>query len=128
MGQLSVADNAATILLSPQSRPTILLTVEWHNLTFLCAPALMVISHARLQHYLRTVPRASQFSPHICCGQMAGWIKMPRGSEVGLSPSDTVLDGDLAPPPPKGGEAPNFWPIPVVAQWLDGLRYHLVGR
>jgi len=27
---------------------------------------------------------------HICCGQMAGWIKMPLGREVGLSPSDIV--------------------------------------
>jgi len=25
------------------------------------------------------------------CGQMAGWIKMPLGREVVLSPSDTVL-------------------------------------
>jgi len=48
-----------------------------------------------------------QFSAHICCGQMAGWIKMPLRSEVGLLPSDIVLDGDLA-PPPKKGTAPHF--------------------
>ena len=29
-----------------------------------------------------------QFSAHICCGQMAGWIKMPLGMEVGLGPGD----------------------------------------
>jgi len=30
---------------------------------------------------------------------MAGWIKMPLGTEVGLGPGDFVLDGDPAPPP-----------------------------
>jgi len=29
---------------------------------------------------------------------MAGWIKMPLGTEVGLCPGDIVLDGDPAPP------------------------------
>ena len=33
-----------------------------------------------------------------------------------------------APNPPKGGGAPNFRPISVVAEWLDGSRCHLVGR
>jgi len=47
-----------------------------------------------------TVP---QFLAHICCGQMAGWIKMPLGREVGFGASDIVLDGDPAPPPQKGG-------------------------
>ena len=28
---------------------------------------------------------ATQFLAHVCCGQMAGWIKMPLGKEVGLS-------------------------------------------
>jgi len=35
-----------------------------------------------------------QFSAHICCGQMAGWIKMPLSMEVVLGPGDFVLDGD----------------------------------
>ena len=42
-----------------------------------------------------TVP---QFSAHICCGKMAGFIKMPLGMEVGLVPWDFVLDGDPGPP------------------------------
>jgi len=43
-------------------------------------------------------PTASpQFSAHICCSQMAGWIKMPLGMEIGLSPGDFVLDGYPAP-------------------------------
>jgi len=50
---------------------------------------------------------APQFSAHICCGQMAGWIKMPLGMEVGLGPGDFVLDGDLA-PLPKKGRSPQF--------------------
>jgi len=42
-----------------------------------------------------------QFSAHICCGQMARWIKMRIGRRVGLDPSDIVLDGDPAPNSPK---------------------------
>ena len=63
-----------------------------------------------------------QFSAHTCCDQMDAWIKMPLGREVGLSPSDIVLDGDPVPP------LPSFLPISVVAKWLDGSRCHLVGR
>jgi len=47
-------------------------------------------------------------SAHICCGQMAAWIKMPLRMEVGLSPGDFVLDGDPAPPSPKRGQSPQF--------------------
>ena len=42
-------------------------------------------------------------------------------------PDHIVLDGDSAPVPQKGGGAPNFRFIPVVAKWLDGSRCHLVG-
>ena len=37
-------------------------------------------------------------------GQVAGWIKMPLGREVGLDPGDIVLDGD--PAPRERGTAP----------------------
>ena len=115
-----------------------------------------------------------QFSAHICCGQMAAWIKMSLGMEQGLGQGDFVLDGDHAPPPQKGAEPPkfsahvycnqtavcmklvhgmevglspgnfvldgdpdpfpkkgrsplpNFWPISIVAKWLDASRCHLV--
>jgi len=40
---------------------------------------------------------------------MAGWIKMPLGREVGLSPSDIVLAGDPAPPSPKWELSPQFF-------------------
>jgi len=61
-----------------------------------------------------------QFSALICCGQMAGWIKMPLGMDVGLSPGDFALDGDPAPHPQKGTEPPSFgqcllWPN----GWMD---------
>ena len=59
------------------------------------------------------------FSAHICCSQMAGRIKLPRGMEVRLSPCDFVLDGDPAP-------LPNFRPISIVAKRLDASRCHLV--
>jgi len=32
----------------------------------------------------------------------AGWIKMPFGTEVSLSPAHIVLDGDPAPLPQRG--------------------------
>ena len=48
-----------------------------------------------------------QLSAHICCGQMAAWIKMSLGMEVGLGPGDFVLDGDPAPLPKRGAEPPT---------------------
>jgi len=63
--------------------------------------------------------RSPQFSAHICCGQMAVWIKMPLGMEKGLGPGDFVLDGDPALPPQKGTEplSPIFVPCPL---WPNG--------
>ena len=46
---------------------------------------------------------------------VAGWIKMPLGTNVGLSPSRIVLHGDLA-PPPKRSIATNFRPLSIVAK------------
>ena len=59
---------------------------------------------------------------HVYCGQMAGWITMPLGTEVGVGPGDIVLDGEPAPPPPKGGGAPNFRLMSIAAKWLDASR------
>ena len=63
-----------------------------------------------------------QFSAHICCGRMAGWIKMPFGMEGGFGPCDLVLDGDPARLSPKGGGAPSpsFGPCPLWPNgWMD---------
>jgi len=35
----------------------------------------------------------TQFLAHVYCGQMAGWMKTPFGTEVDLGPGDIVLDG-----------------------------------
>jgi len=50
------------------------------------------------------------FSAHVCCGQSAGWIRMPLHTKVALGPGDIVLDGDQAPttPFPKNGHSPPF--------------------
>ena len=39
-----------------------------------------------------------QFSAHVYCGQTAVCIRIPLGTEVGLSLGDIVLDGNSAPP------------------------------
>ena len=49
-----------------------------------------------------------QFSAHICCDQMAAWIKMSLGMELGVGPGDFVLDGDPVVPSPKGGRSSKF--------------------
>ena len=49
----------------------------------------------------------------VYCGQTVGWIKMKLGTQVGLGPGHIVLDGDPAPPPPKGRAPPIFGPYLV---------------
>ena len=48
-----------------------------------------------------------QFSAHICCGQMVGWIKIPLGMEVGLGPGNIAQDGTQLPLRQNGGTAPQ---------------------
>jgi len=55
-------------------------------------------------------------------------IKMKLGTPVCLGPGHIVLDGDPAPPPPKGHILPNFRPISVAAKRLHRSRFHLVWR
>jgi len=59
-----------------------------------------------------------QFSAHICCGQMAGWFKMPRGREVDLGPGDLSMWQQSSPSQKKGRTAPNFWLMTSVAKRL----------
>ena len=40
----------------------------------------------------------TEFLAHVYCGQTAGWMKVPLGTEVDLGPGHIVLDGDAAPP------------------------------
>jgi len=78
---------------------------------------------------LRPPPQKKK-STDVYCGQMAGWVKMALGTEVGLSPGDFVLDGDpaLTPPKKRAEPLPNFRPISIVAKRLDASRCHLVWR
>jgi len=57
----------------------------------------------------------------VYCGQTAGWMKMPLGTEVGLGTGDIVLERDPAPLPRKGGRAqqPPF-SAHVLWRWPNG--------
>jgi len=65
--------------------------------------------------------RPSVFGPYLLW-PMAGWIKMPLGTEVGLGAGDFVLDGDPAPLPKMGAEplSPIFGPCLLWPNgWMD---------
>jgi len=64
-----------------------------------------------------------------CPWPTAGWIKMPRGKEVGLGPDDIVLDGETTLPkreqPPIFGACllrPNGWMDQHATWYGDRLR------
>jgi len=69
-----------------------------------------------------------QFLANVCCGQTAGSIKMPLGTEVDLGPGDIVLDGFPTPLQQWDTAWLNFRPMSVVAKQLDRSRCHLVRR
>ena len=64
-----------------------------------------------------------QFSAPICCGQMAGWIKMPLGMKTGLDLSDIVRWGPTS--SKKRQSPPQFSAVSIVPKRLDGSRCHL---
>jgi len=68
-----------------------------------------------------------QFSAHICCIQVAAWIKMSLGMELGLGRGDFVLDGDPAPPPPKGAEPPTKFSAHVYCGQTAGWMKLVLG-
>ena len=57
----------------------------------------------------------SKFSALACCGQMAGRMKTPLGTELDLGPGHIVLDG--VPAAVKGAQqpSPSFRPMSIVA-------------
>jgi len=64
-----------------------------------------------------------QFSARrVCCGQTAGWVKMPLGMEVGLAPGDIVLEWDPS-PPERGTANPPFSPYVYYGQTVAHLSY-----
>jgi len=68
-----------------------------------------------------------QFSAHVYCGQTAGWMKMPLGTEVDLGPGRIVLDRDQALPRERGTAAAPFfgacllWPRSPISATADLL-------
>jgi len=52
-------------------------------------------------------PTPTQFLTHVYCGQMAGWMKRPLGTEVDLGSGHIVLDG--VPAPAKGAQPPPLF-------------------
>jgi len=74
-----------------------------------------------------------QFSAHGCCGQTAGWIKIPLRREVGLGQGDIVLDGDPASPNhghmllmgtlQKGGHSSQFSAYVYCGQTVAHINY-----
>jgi len=57
------------------------------------------------------------------CGQMAEWIEIPLGAEVGLVPGHIELDGDSA---PKRGTTPLFSPC-LLGMCRSQLKSESVG-
>ena len=89
-------------------------------------------------HYARWGPSSlqkrghnPQFSIHVCCGQTAGWIKMPLGTMVGLGQGNIVWCRPIS-TLPKGHSPPivdpcllwsNCWMDQDVA-WYKGRSRH----
>ena len=49
-----------------------------------------------------------QFSAHVLCGQMAGWINMPLGMQVGLGPGDNGPSSPTWANPKRAQQCPLF--------------------
>jgi len=75
--------------------------------TVVCPVCLSVLSCPNLSVCLSVTS--------VYCSQTVGWINMKLGTQEGY----IVLDGDTAPLPERD-RAPNFWPMSIVAKWLDG--------
>jgi len=59
-------------------------------------------------------PHPTQFLAPVSCGQTAGWMKTPLGTEVDIGPGHTVLDGVPA-PRERGTANPCFRHMSIVA-------------
>jgi len=73
----------------------------------------------------RTPPKKSA---HVYCGQMAGWIKMPIGMEVGLGLRDIVFDVDPASPRKMGTPTPTQFLAHVYCGQMVGWMKTPLGR
>jgi len=87
------------------------------------------------QHCVRCGPNSTpmghspQFSANVCCGQTAGWIKIPLDTKVCLGPGHILLHVD--PAPPKGAQPPLIfgpcllWPNGHPSQLLLSTCYQI---
>ena len=75
----------------------------------------------------------TKFLAHVYCGQMAGWMKTPLGTEVDLGPGHIVLTRSQL--PRKGHSSPPLFgpcvlwprsPISATAELLFQLPSNLV--
>ena len=55
----------------------------------------------------RAHPPHPIFGPYVYSGQMAGWMKMPLGTEVDLGPGHSVRRGPSS--PEKGAQQPPLF-------------------
>jgi len=62
----------------------------------------------------------TQFLAHVYCGQTAGWIKIPLGTEVNPGTGDVVLDG-VAAAPLKGAQ-PQFLALVYCCQAAEWMK------
>jgi len=62
-----------------------------------------------------------QFSVYVYCGQTAGWMKTPLGTEVDLGPGHIVLDG--VPALRKRGTAPPPFRLMSIVAMVAHLSY-----
>ena len=56
-----------------------------------------------------------KFLAHVYCGQTAGWMKTPLGTEIDLGPGRIVLDGGPSSRERGTGAPPSFRPTSIVA-------------
>jgi len=65
------------------------------------------------------------FGPCLYCGQTAGRIKMPLGTEIDLRPGDIVLDANAVSPPPQKRGPPILSPCLL---WSNGWMHQVLVR
>jgi len=71
----------------------------------------------------RGTASSPQFLAHVCCGQMAGWIKVPLGTKIWPRPRPRCVRWGLAPFPPKRGWHPQFSAHVYCCQMVAHLSY-----
>jgi len=74
----------------------------------------------------------TQFLAHVYCGQTAGWMKTPLGTEVDLGQGHIVLGGDPAPRTAKVAQQPPLfgpcllWPRSAISATVELLYINVM--